>query len=250
MKKITAILLFFLGLIHISLGQCYPERHTTNWFDGWISCEVTQNPNPIRGESHWIEYNLGNVYELGQTHFWNSNDPDHLDYGINEVAIDYSIDGETWFEYGTYNFSEATGQSTYEGEDGPDFSGMTAQYIIITVLTNHGGECAGFSEARFEVLQIVTEVAEQSNSCYQVKIYPNPFSEQTNVSIYSRCSEPISYKIIDATGKMIFQSEIKNTQKINDIDLNFLDLSRGIYFFVVTQNNTTERYTMIRMDGE
>lgn len=152
--KITVFALFF-GWISFQLNaQCFPDRHSTNWFDGWISCELTPNPNPQRGDSHWIMYDLGNLYELGHSHFWNANDPSHLDYGINEVVIDYSLDGIDWKELGNYSFSQASGLSTYEGETGPDFTGLYLKYVLITVLSNHGGTCYGFGEARFEVLDV------------------------------------------------------------------------------------------------
>ncbi len=155
MKAKVTILALLFGWVYAQLNaQCFPDRHSTNWFDGWISCEPTPNPNPQRGDSHWIMYDLGNLYELGHSHFWNANDPAHLDYGINEVVIDYSLDGISWNELGNYSFSQASGLSTYEGETGPDFTGLSLKYVLITVLSNHGGSCYGFGEARFEVLDV------------------------------------------------------------------------------------------------
>lgn len=39
-------------------SQAYPDRHSTNLTDGWLSCNATTNPNPVRGGGHWIMYNL------------------------------------------------------------------------------------------------------------------------------------------------------------------------------------------------
>lgn len=146
---LTIILLSFSA--NIAFGQCFPDRHNTNWFDGWISCETAPNPKSAYGDSHWILYDFKESYELGQMQVWNSNDPSHLDYGMQEVAIDYSLDGIDWVQLGNYEFEIASGKSIYEGFEGPDFDGAFARYVLITGLSNYGGECFGLSEIRIAV---------------------------------------------------------------------------------------------------
>ena len=159
--------IFFPLILAVSLnnarGQCFPDRHNTNWFDGWISCQPAPNPNEAYGESHWILYDFGESYSLGQMHVWNSNDPAHVDYGLNEVNIDFSTDGMEWVHLGQFEFSIANGKSIYEGFEGPDFYGALARYVLITGLSNYGGACYGLSEIRIPVLESPVATTDEAN---------------------------------------------------------------------------------------
>ncbi|MGB4849280.1 MAG: hypothetical protein WBP41_15250, partial [Saprospiraceae bacterium] len=139
MKKLIFLFVAFVLFQHVTTAQCFPNRHNTNFFDGWISCEAAPSPNPLRPVSHFIMYDFGKIYKLGQMEIWNTNDPAHLDWGMRDVAIDYSIDGETWTTAGTYTFQQASGLSTYEGGPGPDLAGVEGRYLLITAINNYGG---------------------------------------------------------------------------------------------------------------
>jgi hypothetical protein len=159
----TIILLLITLTVSIQLnGQCYPDRHNTNWYDGWISCETAPSPNSSNGDSHWILYDFNEAYELGQLHVWNTNDPANLDYGMREVSIDYSLDGTDWIHLGNYEFDQGSGKSTYEGFEGPHFEGALARYVLITGLSNYGGDCFGLSELRFAVQEATVQTDELS----------------------------------------------------------------------------------------
>ncbi len=133
-------------------SQIYHEdRHNTSVDASWISCQPTASPNPARGVSHWIMYDLGNLYQLGPSHFWNLNAPDFLTSGISELNIDLSEDGVNWVHAANYNLIQALGSGFYIGESGPNLSGRNARYILITVTDNHGGPCSGFSEWKVAV---------------------------------------------------------------------------------------------------
>ena len=113
------------------------DVHSTEWAHTWTSNGMTTapSPNPARGTGHWLHYDLGQVYQLTLMHIWNANEV--IGRGLNSVTIDYSIDGSTWNELGTYNWPQALG-SGYTGFDGPNFGGATAQYVLITANSNHG----------------------------------------------------------------------------------------------------------------
>ena len=158
MKSIllTTMILFSLSQLN---AQCYPDRHSTSVYDSWVSDEKTNNPNAIRGISHWIMYELGSTYNLGQTHFWNLNDPDRLTEGVQNFYVDISSDGNTWKDLGEFSLSQASGLSTYEGEEGPDFGGEQANYILLTVKDNFAdGSIAGFGEMKIELTTVALAI--------------------------------------------------------------------------------------------
>lgn len=253
MKKIIFnILLINFLLIGLINGQCFPDRHNTTWYDGWVSCEASDNPNVDRGNGHWILYNFGEVYRLTNTHVWNLNNPDNLDWGVREVVIDCSYDGVEWNELGTFEFDMATGKSNYEGFDGPDFDETQCQYVLITALNNHGGDCFGFSEMRFGISSQPVSVEEvNDNWCLSVSTYPNPFVSSTNLELSTNCAEDVHYSVTDALGKKIIP-EVKLTKGTYNIDLDFsaLDLPAGIYMLNVRQDKVRKQYRLMKMSDQ
>ena len=134
------------------IAQCNATKYSTNEKDSWLSCQTSINPNLNRGSSHWLQYDLGYIYELRGSHFWNYNVTNHTGRGFKQMAIDYSLDGISWNEVGTFELPQATGENTYEGFTGLDLTGIKARYILITAISNwNGGTCAGLSEVRFQV---------------------------------------------------------------------------------------------------
>lgn len=150
MKAINVILISGICLLLApgASAQCDTLRHNNTWFDGWISCEETINPNAVRGPGHWILYDFNQQYTLFEMHVWNTNAPDILDYGLQNVVVDISNDGTTWSEFGSYVFPQGTGDSRYSGVDVMNFDSTNAQYVLITAVDNYGGSCYGLSEIR------------------------------------------------------------------------------------------------------
>ena len=118
--------------------------------DAWLSCSVANAP-PLaaRNGNHWIQYDLGREYFIKDSRIWNYNVPGNLDQGFQNVVIDYSTDGITWTQLGTYNWQLANGNNTYTGFPGPDFGSAAARYILITSLD--GGSCRGLHKVTFRV---------------------------------------------------------------------------------------------------
>ena len=148
------ILLLFLGMAFESYGQC-DTPDPSIWENTWLSCSTSENPNLIRGKSHWILYDLGRPYPVGQSWVWNTNETGLTNQGMKEVIVDYSMDGENWEELGSYAFAQAPGQPQYGGFEGPDFGGKSIQYILITAVSNWGNSnCTGLAEVKFNLDQL------------------------------------------------------------------------------------------------
>ena len=114
----------------------------------WESCLPSVSPNPARDNSHWIQYDLGDVYTLNRTHIWNYNVLGNAGKGFRSVYVDYSQDGINWYQLGeVFSFPQAPGTTGYEGFSGPDFNGVPARYILITGIANwNDGPCSGLSK--------------------------------------------------------------------------------------------------------
>ncbi|MGB1104731.1 MAG: T9SS type A sorting domain-containing protein [Crocinitomicaceae bacterium] len=241
MKKLFLILLVFVAG-QSAFAQCYPDRHNTSWFDGWISCETSMNPNPAREEGHWIAYDFGRVYGLNELKMWNINDPDLLEIGAKTIALDYSNDGVTWTSYGEINIPMAPGISTYEGGIVANLDGVKARHVLFTVLETYGAEeCAGFAEMRFEADSLSDE---NEDVCVVAQLYPNPFKEQFSIYLEKKCLGDVFYSIEDATGRMVVSETQIQLYETKLIDAD--QLTPGVYFVNVRNGEIQEKYKIVK----
>ncbi len=246
MKKILIYLFASLIIVGETTAQCFPDRHNTTWFDGWISCDEAENPNPERGPSHWIMYDLAHQYELGQVHIWNSNNPKNLDWGIREMIVDYSTDGTTWKELGTYTIEMAPGITTYEGVNGPDFGGVEVRYLLLTAKNNWGGVCTGFSEIRIQVHGVNAVNDQHMAKTFDAVVYPNPFKTSFKVEITTKQNEAVAYSLIDVYGRELRKGTIVQPQNVNYITIGGTGLSAGIYYLKISQGQDTRHFGVVK----
>lgn len=248
MKKIITTLIIILAFSLNSFSQCFLNRHNTTWFDGWVSCETADSPNPERGVSHWIMYDFNHIYGLGDIHLWNTNDGNHLDWGLQLAAVDYSTDGINWIELGEFTFEMASGESIYQGLPLADFDDEEARFVLITALENWGGDCYGLAEIKFEVTNPVGISEEVVAHMLDVTAFPNPFLNNFSLVIKTTYPEKVSYSINDMYGRRLLQGEISNPQRENLIEIDGSNYSNGIYHLVVIQGNKSERISVVKVD--
>ena len=252
MKRIIYTMLLILGSSSLMFGQCYPDRHNTTWYDQWISCEASLNPNNSYGMSHWIMYDFGQKMEMKAMHIWNSNIPGKTDMGFKTVAIDYSNDGETWQELGNYTFEEATGMNIYEGFDMESFDSFTARYLLLTAIDNYGGDCYGLSEIRFTMDSTSNAINENvaDNNCFAATVYPNPFRIQTTMSITVQCDKKTVWFVSDSYGRRVTAEMNLPTPTKQNITIDGSGWSAGIYYLTVKQDDKIRQLKLVKLDGK
>ena len=252
MKQTISLFLLLLGSSIMVHGQCYPDRHNTTWYDEWISCDASLNPNPDRGLSHWIMYDFGQKMEMKGMHIWNSNVPDKTDMGFKSVAIDYSEDGTIWEELGTFTFEQATGMNIYEGFDLETFDSFETRYLLLTGLSNYGAECYGLSEIRFNMDSTASAIEENSDqkSCLAATIYPNPFRVKTTLSITVECNKKTIWFVTDSYGRRITANANIVTPTKQNITIDGSRWSAGIYYLTIKQENKIRQYKLVKLEGK
>ena len=225
--------LFFVFLTMQISAQQFPDRHSTDLADSWTSCVTTENPNQIREDGHWIMYDFGNEYILEGTTIWNINGYEHTDKGTQELVIDYSIDGENWIELAYHTMTQATASSFYQGEEGPNFGGVNARYVIITSLSNFGhATCHGLSEVRFQaIITTNTNTQEQQLADNNIEVSPNPFADQTMISLTDMESGTYKYSVVDIAGKQVLNGTINVSSDRVSLPLSMGDYTAGAYIF-------------------
>ncbi len=220
-----------------SLAQCHEYRHSMKLNDTWISCNANTNPNSERGEGHWLMYDLGDIYKLGRTHFWNINQSERSSYGMSEIVIDISNDGNNWSELVRTTLQRAEESSLYEGETGPELTGANARYVLITALSNYGGSCYGLNEVRIENLGLadVTNIVDRDHVSYQLQFLGHPFdNEIVWKTIFDR-SDKYNYSITDQRGKVLVQNQNYHNEVVR---LNAKDLPSGAYLLSIKYDDS------------
>ncbi|MFK8037857.1 MAG: T9SS type A sorting domain-containing protein [Crocinitomicaceae bacterium] len=256
MKQLILYIIIFIIMPFMATAQCYPDRHSTAWYEGWISCEKSENPNTTRPESHWIMYDFGTIMEMYNLSIWNINAPEYLDYGIQTAEIDYSEDGINWFEYGEVTLSQGTGKNNYEGLQLLNFDGKNAKYLLITSTASFGSECAGFAELKLEVDSV--EITEPSDTtivdpilkdsiCIIADVYPNPIADDNvlNIHLIEQCVPSVHYRLIDENGRVVVPSTPISLDETVEI-LKGIELAAGVYIVELTSNYAKSEYKVIK----
>ena len=236
--RIGTIVLFYLIFSHQALAQFEADRHSTNFYDAWISCEQSPCPDSKWGERHWIMYEMEAIYVLGKTKIWNYNDRDNNGIGVRDVMIEYSINGQDWIEWGLYEFDEADPTSFYQGEEGPDLSGIEAKYLLFTVLSNHGGgSCVGIGEIKIETEGWALTGNKDLTQSIKLELSPNPTTDITNLAIQVEDNSPISIIIIDPLGRRVKELKVQPNGLESNLTLDVSSFQSGIYYVYLRQHN-------------
>lgn len=245
MKKST-ITIFILSISLNLFGQCFPERHSTNWFDAWVSCETSISPNSSK--SHWIMYELDALYKIDKFKIWNINDPSHLDWGTKNLLIEYSEDGKNWFIADSFVLTKAPGTNDYEGDDWIDLNIPKAKFLLLTSLTNFKGDCYGFSEVKFsaEKIKLNTTISYEKN-IMRVEVTPNPFSNQIEVNINSSLNGSCQIEILNSLGQNVYNNIVMIDNYTFHQTLDLKHLKSGIYHFQIKQKSVKYSKNILKL---
>ncbi len=226
------------SLLFVALGmfcwgstsaQAYPDRHSTTWKDAWVSCETSDSPNVKRDPGHWIMYDLGDQYSLHESTFWNNNVPGQTARGLNQIIVDYSIDGAEWVELGTYNLSQGPGSAFYQVDDGPDFNGVNARYALISGMSNYGDNCFSLSEVRINAAISTTTSFADNELDVKMIVSPNPAANIARITLNEMPAGNVQYQLTGVDGKLYMKGEVSNTE----FEINVSQLSTGSYTFIL-----------------
>ena len=188
----------------------------------------------------WIQYEFPEVQNLETMKVWNSNGASEtaIGWGVKDVEILYSVDGENWDVLPDANqFSQAPGNHTYDQPDEIYFGGVPARYVRLNILSNWGGILMsyGLSEVQFYM------IPEQART-------PIPASGSAGISPDSvatwragrRAALHTIYLSTDA-------NDVANglapsiTSTTNQVDLSTLDLQlEQTYYWRVDEVNESE----------
>jgi serine/threonine protein kinase/Flp pilus assembly protein TadD len=118
--------------------------------------EHDENPETMwlseKGQtSGWLEFDLGDVYELGSILVWNYNERGHTKWGIKSMDISVWIQDMGWQKiFDDFEFAEAEGNFDYDEPTLVRFENVKAQKVRFDdIATFANEEYVGLSEVRF-----------------------------------------------------------------------------------------------------
>jgi len=188
----------------------------------------------------WIQYEFDGIKKLDTMTVWNSNSSAEgfIGYGVKDVKIEYSEDGQTWNIFEDANeFSRAPGVPTYNQYDEINLGGLAAKMVRLNIQSNFGGFMQSYSLSEVQFSMIPTAVRTPVPDSGSVDISPNAVlswragreSAQSTVYLSTDANE-----VADG----IAASLISNT---NSINLSPFDVELGqTYYWRVDEVNETE----------
>ncbi|NQV32162.1 MAG: discoidin domain-containing protein [Phycisphaeraceae bacterium] len=202
----------------------------------WFTATVDLDP--------WIQFEFDAVKKLDTMTVWNSNGAAEaaIGWGVKDVVIEYSQDGENWAVLeGVNQFSRAPGLVTYDTADVIALNGVPAKYVRVDIESNWGGILMsyGLSEVQFNVIPAQART-------------PEPASGTTGV----RVGETLAWRAgREAATHTVYIGTDANavaagtapsvTTSTNSLDLGTVSLDMGeTYYWRVDEVNNAEETTV------
>ena len=78
-----------------------------------------------------------------------------------------------------------------------------------------------------------------------LKVYPNPTEGSTFLNFFSEKNEAAQIRVVNLTGKMVFQENVNVSRGKNQINLDFGQLTEGLYIMVIESNSDQRGVTKV-----
>ncbi|MDI6451243.1 LamG-like jellyroll fold domain-containing protein [Anaerobaca lacustris] len=120
------------------------DEHSTAASDMWLA---RPGDEPL-----YIQYEFDGVHKLHEMLVWNYNVQFELllGFGVKNVTIEYSTDGEDWAALGDFELTQGIARATYAANTTIPFQGVAARYVRLLVNSGYSAMGQyGLSEVRF-----------------------------------------------------------------------------------------------------
>ncbi len=211
------------------------DTHDITTENMWFTGAVDLDP--------WIQYEFDDIMKLDIMTVWNSNGAAEMaiGWGVKDVEIAYSLDGENWDVLADANqLSRAPGLATYNQPDEIAFNGAAAKYVRLNIQSNWGGILMsyGLSEVQFSMIPVRVRIPEPESGA--VDVLPDSvitWRAGRDVDIHRIYVGTDAAAVADGTAASV-------TSGNHSLDLASLDLQLGqTYYWRVDEVNEAEAVT-------
>ncbi|WP_372935543.1 polysaccharide lyase family 7 protein [Seonamhaeicola sp.] len=183
----------------------------------------------VSGFPQTATIDLGAIYNVGRTELVCYNDRDYQ----FTVSISNTENG-TYTQIVNRSNNTTPGSSTNPIVD--TFEGVNGRFIKLTILGAETYTGSWSSLMEFRVFETESLSINEINNTSEVKLWPNPATNQVNIEFNNIFH---TLKVYDYIGKLVVNQPIKN----NLIDTS--NLKSGLYIFQLSGNNSTVSKTII-----
>jgi len=142
------------------------DEHSTSALDMWLGVPAGEEPL-------WIQYEFDQVYKLHEIDVWNYNAEFELilGFGLQDVTVEYSMDGTEWVVLEDTALAQATATSTYTYNTAIDGQGVAAKYVRFTINSGYSAMGQyGLSEVRFLYIPAQARGPEPADGATEVNV--------------------------------------------------------------------------------
>ena len=181
---------------------------------------------------------------------WGSSTPQTITWAVNGTnAAPVSCDSvKILISYnGGITYSTLLGSTPNDGTELITAPTVTASILTCRIkVESKGNIFYDVSNNNFEISISVGLNSLSKNNPIGLSVWPNPFSNQLNFAVGNlKIESNTEVKVMDVLGKTISQYSYTNKTELNEtIDLS--NLSNGVYFLKVTNNNKQSVYRIIK----
>jgi hypothetical protein len=97
----------------------------------------------------------------------------------------------------------------------------------------------------FQQQLIITSVEENLENLVKVTVYPNPVSDNLNISFGEPLDGEVKVFLINSQGKVVKTDVIEET--IVEKQINLQDLSAGLYYLKLTKGKLSNVYKVVKL---
>ena len=188
----------------------------------------------------WIQYEFTGVQKLDTMKIWNSNGPAEMaiGWGVKDVEIAYSVDGENWDVLADANqFSRAPGLRTYNQPDEIAFGGAAAKFVRFNIATNWGGMLMSYSLSEVQFFVIPAQARQPVPADADTDVLPDSLAtwrSGRDAAQHTIYADTDANAVADGLAPSV-------TSNTNALDLTELDLQLDeTYYWRVDEVNEAE----------
>ena len=208
------------------------ETHSIAADTMWFTASVDLDP--------WIQYEFDGVKKLDIMKVWNSNGAAEsaIGWGVKDVQIEYSVDGENWDVLeGAIQIGRAPGSPTYNTPDEIDFGGAAAKVVRVSIQSNWGGILMSYGLSEVQFSRIPVEARTPVPASGSVDVAPDTtvaWRAGRGVAQHTVYVSTDQNAVVDGVASSV-------TTNTNSLDLGSLDLQLDqTYYWRVNEVNEAE----------
>lgn len=194
----------------------YVEKSGISAFSRW-TISSSNSPLPIDFTAFNLACNKGNINMSWST---------ARATNVTHFEVEYSANAQEWKSLGVVAFK--TGVQDYAFND----ANSEGFYRIAAVDFDH-------SKSYSEVKKVMCQ---ESNN--EISLWPNPTTDKAFVKMNAANESDMLIRIYDSHGKEMGQKNIRLIKGDNQFEINFINLSAGIYWLKMNWNNNLDQKTM------